>query len=227
MSGSSSKPTQQEAVRRWSAAEQRLYPALVGSPAGYDRYVTLVRRICDELGSVRDIESLVDAYNEGLDVAAAAARDRELPLEGLDIDLVVGAAFCLRYREVLAETRRAEIRQRVEQARDRGDRWVTLEGTRPWLEMPFPPWRSIEMHLPEGTGIHAWAEESPDDTGDGIEYGIEVVRLDPRTGSWLAGEPATERQTFNDHSAWQQAIVALKRRYDGFKPFDSAREMGG
>lgn len=208
------KLKQQEAVRRWSAAEQRLYPALMSSPAGYDRYLALVRGICDDLGSVPDVESLVDAYGEGLDIAAGAASRRTLPVEGLDLDLAVGAAFCLRYREILAETRLREIEHRVVEARARGDGWVVLEGTRPWLEMPFPPWRNVEMHLPEGTAIHTWAEESLDDTGDGIEYGLEIVQLDPQTGRWLTDSPATDRKTFSDHSQWQDAIVALKAGYD-------------
>ena len=187
----------------------------MSSPAGYDRYLALVRGICDELGSVPDVESLVDAYDEGLDIAAGAASRRTLPMEGLDIDMAVGAAFCLRYREVLAETRVRDIGRRVDEARARGVKWVVLEGTRPWLEMPFPPWRSLMVHLPEGTGIHTWAEESLDDIGDRVEYGVEVVQLDPQSGRWLDDSPATGRKTFSDHQQWQDAIVALKARYDG------------
>lgn len=227
MSGNPSKLKQQEAIRRWRTAEQRLYPAVLASRIGYDRYVALVRGICHELGSVRSVEDLVDAYDEGSDIAAGAARTRTLPTEGLDLDLAVGAAFCLRYREVLAETRREQMRRRVQEAEARGDRWVVLEEARPWLESPFPPWRSLEMHLPDGTGIHVWAEESLDSEGDGIEYGVEVLRLDPHTGQWLADEPATERQTFSDYHLWQDAIIELKAGYDGLKPFDTAREMGG
>lgn len=172
----------------------------------------MVRAICDELGSVRDVETLVDAYDEGLDVAARAAGARSLPTEGLDLELVVGAAFCLRYREVLAETRRDAMQRRIDEARSRGDRWVDLEGSRPFLQMPFPPWRSIEMRLSDGTGIHAWVEESLAETGDGFDYGVEVVKLDPQTGRWLSDTAAGERQTFTDYQSWQQAIESLKAR---------------
>ena len=206
------KLKEQEAVRRWTAAEQQLYPALLSSPASYERHMSLVRGICDDLRSVRDIGALVDAFDEGLDIARAAAEARSLPTQGLDVELAVGAAFCLRYREVLAETRRDAVKRRVEEARARGDRWVDLEGSRPFLEMPFPPWRSIEMRLSDGTGIHSWVEESLDETGDGFEYGVEVVKLDPKTGGWLSDTPAEERQTFSDYHLWQQAIGSLKAR---------------
>lgn len=184
----------------------------MSSPAGYERYMSLVRGICDDLGSVRDVEALVDAFDEGLDIAGRAAEARSLPTQGLDVELVVGAAFCLRYREVLAETRRDAMKQRIDQARARGDRWVDLEGSRPFLQMPFPPWRSIEMQLSDGTGIHAWVEESLNETGDGFEFGVEVVMLDPQTGGWLSDTPAGERQTFSDYRRWQEAIESLKAR---------------
>jgi hypothetical protein len=212
-SGNPSKLKQEQAVRRWRAAEQRLYPAVFASPEGYDRLVALVRAVSDELGSVRSTEALVDAYDQGVDIAAGAARSHMLPTEGLDLDLVLGAAFCLRYREVVAETRREEIQRRVAEARDGGQEWVSLEETRAWLQSPFPPWRTMEMHLPEGTGLHSWAEESLD--SEGVEYGVEVVPLDPRTGQWLVGRPALDRQTFSEYGLWQEAVDELKARYHG------------
>ncbi len=212
MSGKPLKLKQQEAIRRWTAAEQRLYPALLSSPAGYERYMSLIRGICDELASVRDIEALVDAFDEGLDIAGRAAEARSLPTQGLDLELVVGAAFCLRYREVLALVRRDTMKKRIDEARARGDRWVDLEESPPFLQMPFPPWRSVEMRLSDGTGIHAWVEESLDETGDGFEFGVEVIKLDPQTGGWLPETPARERQTFSDYRLWQKAIESLKAR---------------
>lgn len=185
---------------------------MLSSPAGFERHTSLVRGICDDLASVRDIEALVEAYDEGLDIAGAAAEARSIPTAGMDIELVVGAAFCLRYREVLAETRRDAIKRRIEDARARGETWVDIEGSRPFLEMPFPPWRSVEMRLADGAGIHAWVQESLDETGDGFEYGVEVVKLDPQTGGWLPDSPPTERQTFSDYRIWQEAIESLKAR---------------
>jgi hypothetical protein len=113
---------------------------------------------------------------------------------------------------VLAETRREDVRRRIEQAKARGDRWVELEGSRPFLEMPFPPWQSIQMRLPDGTAIHSWVEESLNETGDGFEFGVEVIALDPQTGTLLGSSRAAGRQTFNDYQAWQQEIESLKAR---------------
>lgn len=212
MSRARTQLNQQEAIRRWNAAEQQLYPALLSSPASYERYMSLVRGICDDLASVPSIEALVEAYDEGLDIAGAAAGARSLPTHGLDIELAAGAAFCLRYREVLAATRRDAVRSRIDEARARGDIWVDLEGSAPFLSMPFPPWRSVEMHLADGTAIHSWVQESLDEAGDGLEFGVEVIQLDPQTGGRSSDAPSSDRQTFSDHQLWLQAVEKLKTR---------------
>ncbi len=200
---------------------------MTASAAGYDRYLALIRGIRAELECFEDVEALVDAYDGGLGIALGAAERATLPTAGLDVDLAAGAAFCLRYREVLALTRQRDIRRRLEQAREEGEGWVDLERKNPWLELPFPPWSALEMHLPEGTGLHSWVEESPDGTGDGFVYGIEVVQLDPQTGSWLQARPPGGRQTFLDYRSWQDALDLLKARYEQPHPFDTERKMGG
>jgi hypothetical protein len=198
----------EETVRRWQAAEQRLYPAAMAWPEGYERYVGLVRAIADELGSVRDTERLAKAYLEGPSLAAAAARRHRVSTDGLDVDLAIGAAFCMRHREVVAEGRREDAARRVEEAREQGQRWVTIQESKPWLQSPFPPWRRVEMHLPEGTALHTWVEESLEAAG--VEYGVELVRLDPQTGQWLAEQPVLDRRTFLEHDAWKQAVEELR-----------------
>ncbi len=143
------------------------------------------------------------------------AKPGRCPLQGLDLDLAVGAAFCLRYREVLAETRAGD---EISAGSTRPGPGATAGWT--WRDPAlvsrcrFPPWRSIEMQLSDGTGIHAWVEESLDDTGDGFEYGVEVAeaRSTVRTGgSERSGRQPTGRP-FTDHRLWQQAIDSLKAR---------------
>ena len=205
-----STPSLEEAVRHWQAAEQRLYPAAMGVPEAYERYVALVRAVADELGAVRDLQALADAYLVAGGIAVAAARRRSISTRGLQLEMAAGAAFCIRYREIVAEVHREEVAQRVEAARAGGDQWVTIQETQPGPHGPFPPWRRLDMHLPEGTGLHVWMEESLEHSG--VEYGVEVVPLDPNTGQWLAEQAVQERRTFSEHGLWSEAVEELRAR---------------
>jgi hypothetical protein len=205
-----SSPSLEDAVRRWQAAEQQLYPAAMGSPEAYERYVALVRAVADELGAVRDPQALADAYLVSAGITAAAARRRAISTRGLQLEMAAGAAFCIRYREIVAEMGRVEVARRLHEARAGGEHWVTIQETQPGPNGPFPPWRRIEMHLPEGTGLHMWMEESLEHSG--VEYGVELVPLDPDTGQWLAEQPVQERRTFSEHRLWSEAVEELKTR---------------
>jgi hypothetical protein len=205
-----STPSLGEAVRQWQAAEQRLYPAAMGVPEAYERYVALVRAVADDLAEVRDPQALADAYLVAEGVVATAARRRSISTQGLQLEMAAGAAFCIRYREIMAEVRREEVARRVEAARAGGNQWVTIQETQPGLGGPFPPWRRLEMHLPEGTGLHIWMEESLEHSG--VEYGVEVVPLDPGNGQWLAEQPVQERRTFTEHGLGSEAVEDLRAR---------------
>ena len=96
-----------ELVRRWRVAEQRLYPTILADPSAYQRCVLAVRGLADELFVVASPESLVASW------AAASATSFERAVEHLrsaggpddpaTAELVAGAAFALREREIQAQ----------------------------------------------------------------------------------------------------------------------------
>lgn len=204
------QPRLEEALRRWRTAEQRLYPLALAWPEGFERHVTLVRAVADSLGSVRTVEALVDAYGDRATITAAAAADRLIHTQGLDLELAAGAAFYLRHREITSESRWDESAERIAGAAGRGEAWVLIEETRSPTGIPYPPWRKMEMHLPEGTGLHQWVEEILE--AEGVEFGVELVTLDPRTGRWLAEEPVRERAVTREFQEWTQTVARLKAR---------------
>ena len=204
------QPRLEEALRKWTTAEQRLYPLALAWPEGFERHVALVRAVADSLGSVRTVVALVDAYVDRATITAAAAADRLLQTRGLDLELAAGAAFCMRHREITVESRQQESAERIAGAAGRGDAWVVIEETRSPTGIPYPPWRKMEMHLPEGTGLHQWVEEILE--ADGVEFGVELVRLDPQTGRWLAEQPVRERVVTRDFQEWKDTVARLKAR---------------
>jgi hypothetical protein len=191
-----------QAVSHWRAAENRLYPVVMVRPDLYEQSLRLVRAVADELRSAHSAEDLLQMYDHAGEIAAGVIRREELPTEGIDLGLVAGAAFSVRYRELLEEMNREEAIRRIREARERGAEWVVLYETG---GVGAPPYRRLEMKLPDGTGLHAFVEMDPE-TG-GPLFGVETLQLDPQTGDWLNDmQPLSPRQTFTEPAAWEDAI---------------------
>lgn len=89
---------------------------------------------------------------------------------------------------------------------------VVRESGSPELASAFG-YSRLEMHLPDGIALHAFAE--PDPGPGGTLLGIEVLRLDPSTGAWDEGEASTQRLTFDDTRAWSEAVEELRATLSG------------
>ena len=96
-----------ELVRRWRVAEQRLYPTILADPSAYQRCVLAVRGLADELFVVASPESLVASWAgasaTSLERAAEHLRAAGGPDDPATAELVAGAAYALREREIQAQ----------------------------------------------------------------------------------------------------------------------------
>jgi hypothetical protein len=194
-----------EIVRRWRTAEERLYPVVMVRPDLYERYISVVRAVADELRAYGTLDELVAAYEQGAEVIARVVRAQIISTEGMDLGLVAGAAFSLRHREVAEEMNREEALRRIHEARAAGDEWAVVYET----SAGVPPYRRLEMRLADGAALHVFVETDPD-TG-GPLFGVEPVQLDPRTGDWVTdAEPLAPRRTFRDPEPWTIAIDELR-----------------
>ncbi|CAN5181743.1 hypothetical protein BH20ACT9_BH20ACT9_11360 [soil metagenome] len=210
-----------ELVRRWRTAEERLYTVVMVFPEHYERRIRLVRAVADELRSSSTAEELVGAYGRAPDLVASASRRLGLLREDVgDAELVGDAAFSLRYGEVLEETHRGEAVRRTRAAREAGREWVVLYETGTPETALLAPYRRLEMHLPDGVGLHVFVEPHPETMR--AVYGVEAVQLDPASGDWVteSGLPA-ERETFVAREPWAEAVADRRRRYG-----DSAATRG-
>ena len=202
-----------ELVRRWRTAEERLYTVVMVFPEHYERRIRLVRAVADELRSSSTAEELAGAYARAPDLVASASRRLGLLREDVgDAELVGDAAFSLRYGEVLEETQRGEAVRRAHAAREAGREWVVLYETGSPETALLATYRRLEMHLPDGVGLHVFVEPHPETMR--AVYGVEAVQLDPASGDWVAesGLPA-ERETFAAREQWVEAVADRRRRY--------------
>jgi hypothetical protein len=199
-----------ELARRWRQAEERLYPVVLVRPDLYELSVRLARAIADRLADRHSEEQLAESYGGAAELAFRAAREEEIPTRDLSLGLVADAAFSLRRREIVAELHREEAIRRIRTARERGERWAVLYET--GSGFPPLPYRRLEMHVPDGAGLHAFIEEDP---GTGLPaFGLEAVQLDPDTGDWAAGaRQLAERRLFGSRQAWERACEELRRQW--------------
>jgi hypothetical protein len=82
---------------RWTGAEDRLYPALIADPAGYERALRDIHAVVAELQRrAHDVDGLLAAEAEGAQlVAEVCPNGSRIP-----VDLLIGAACAMRAREI-------------------------------------------------------------------------------------------------------------------------------
>lgn len=195
-------------IRRWEEAERRLYPSMVAQPDLVAGSLRLVREVADDLLEVVTVEGLAEVWPRAAELVHAAAGREGMAGEPADPEIVAGAAFALRYRELVAEGGRREIRRRIDEARARGEAWVVLDEAGV-AEAPFPqPYRRLEMRLADGLGLLLSAELDPD--SGGIVHAIEGVRLDPASGE-MAGPAEPARRELADPEEWRRAGEDARR----------------
>ncbi len=92
-----------EMLGRWFRAEERLYPVAMVMPERYETVVRLVGRVAEQLrASCPDLPSLVAADAEATEMAGRVASYDPETADDIDLSLIGGAAFSIRYRELAA-----------------------------------------------------------------------------------------------------------------------------
>lgn len=199
--------------RRWADAERRLYPIAVVDDR---RYVQLVETVqaAAELLQVHDTAGeLADAWGQAPAIAAEAARRVGIEPAAAEVDIIAGAAFALRHREVTAAAAEAAARDRIAAATAAGQEWVVL------VDRHAPgTHHHVELHLPDGLGLYTYAEPAVDD--DGTVFGVDVLLLDAATGSHSDARPLWQAVCASA-DAWERTIQEARTRIeagDAFTP---------
>lgn len=201
-------------LAQWRAAEERLYPVVMTRPDLYERSVKLVRQVADELMGCREVDALVQAWDDAAGIVHRAASMALMPLDELDAGLVAGAGFALRYRELAVEAARAARLARIEEVAARGGGWVEVERVGSAETMGMLPHSWVEMHVPSGVALRQ-AIEADLSTGT-ARFLFAVVRRDPATGDPIEEEPeVAAEETFEDRQEWVAAVEARRREIEG------------
>ena len=193
-----------DAIAAWRRAEARVYPTVMVDAAMYEQYLTMVRAVADELADVRTEDDLVTAWEERREVASAVvARHAPSMRAFMDVEAVRDAAFCHRHREITRARGKEIARERLEQAWREQAEWVVLFDD----VTPLGSHR-LEMHVRSGRGLHASCKRDLDRPAT---YSLEVVQLDPGTGTWLLDKPPLmPTETYGTPDEWEARIAQAK-----------------
>jgi hypothetical protein len=168
---------------RWRAAEDRLYPTLIANPATYQRALTQIRAVVEELRRRGDDMSVLLAAEAGAHEVLASACPEGV---GLPADLLLGVACGMRDRELATKREHTRVTQVVEDARSACAEWALLHG--PASPAELTEGSTARLHLASGTVLTAtvdpWSGDPP--------FGLRTTP---------ANAAATYR-TFTDRAEW-------------------------
>jgi hypothetical protein len=201
------------AMREWAMAEEGLYPIVTTRPDLYEACTGLVRSLADHLRGIPDLDGLVatfrttdfatDLRQAGMDPGGVSPEIR--------VDLVRGAAYAMRSRELAGVGQTMEARLAIARARRAGDRTVTIWGKGD--NELHPPYRRVVMALESGRAVAVSTEISPDTMR--ASFILVGIQLDPETGEAADAEPLTTERVFNDPEEWRAAAAELRSRLLG------------
>jgi hypothetical protein len=201
-------PVREDAIAAWRRAEARVYPTVMVDAAMYEQYLTMVRAVADELSDVGTEDELVTAWEERRELAGAVVAAHAPSMRAfMDLDAVRDAAFCHRHREITRARGKEIARERLEQAQRERAEWVVLFDD----VAPMGSHR-LEMHVRSGRALHASCTRDVDRPAT---YALEVVQLDPRTGTWLLDEPPLmPAQTYRTPDEWEARIAQARATFE-------------
>jgi len=197
----------EDAVAAWRRAEARVYPTVMVDAAIYEQYLTMVRAVADELADVRTEDELVTAWDERRELAGAVVARHAPSLRAfMDLEAVRDAAFCHRHRDITRSRGKEIARERLEQAWREQAEWVVLFDD----VTPLGSHR-LEMHVRSGRALHASCKCDVDRPAT---YSLEVVQLDPGTGTWLLDKPPLmPTQTYRTAEEWEVRIAQARATF--------------
>jgi hypothetical protein len=199
-----------DALRRWSAAEERLYPVVMVRPDLYRTCVGLVRSLADHLEAVPDLDALVATHraaDPAGELGEAGIDVESLPPE-IDLVMLRDAAYAVRGRELEQRAASEDAVRAIERASRAGEPTAVI-----WSrgkDERWPPHRRVEMALATGFAIVETTETSAE-TMEPL-YVLEAVQLDPETGDQAADAPLAPRREFTDLTERRTAADELRQR---------------
>jgi hypothetical protein len=187
----------------WKESERQMYPLAVADAPRYQRIITIVRALADDMRQIDSIDDLIGHWPQAHEMLLGSATTHAFSTGGLPIEQVTGAAFALREREIMEQNSRKLLMERINKANLEADIWVTLDEAGNVNSGLMDPYRCTEMHLATGLALMSMTQSDPS-TGEPI-FVISVIKLDPVNGNLLDSSPGIE--DWSEHSQQRDFIT--------------------
>jgi hypothetical protein len=207
-----------ETLRRWDAAEARLFPLVMARPEEYERSLALIGVLLGWLRSrCQDIPALLaqsargeamvgDAAGELLSDQGQPRLDHPALATGVRGDLIAAAACAMRYRELVAENAARSRRDALAGASARGESWAVVEEVGDESRAPYLPYHRVEAHVPSGRAVIISIE--PDETLNAVRR-LDEAMLDVATGGLMIG---AEIGSYSSASELDDALARARQQ---------------
>lgn len=198
--------------REWQAASERTFGSAMNEPLVYQRTARIIGAFVALLREEgRGLDALVDHWNRREQLLAElVSDDGRLSLDGLDPQLLAGAAFAIRHREAHEESAQMERLTILARSADL-TQWVTLEETGYAPGDPFVPYRRLEALPANGTALLIATE--PDEELAGCVHTVQVLHIDVESGILLpltAGDSSALRHSRSTAEEREALVDELK-----------------
>jgi hypothetical protein len=192
----------------WQTASEHAFGSVLLQPEVYQRTALLVgallRRLREEGPGPAVLVGAWDRRRALVDELQTA--DPRLRGAGGNLELVAGAAFAMRYREVVDEINAAQRLSRIA-AEVPSAGWVVLEESGESDGDPFMPYRRVEAE--PSTGRALLVTTRPDDAFTGCVHEVVPGRLDLLSGALHWDEDAGTGAS--DPASREATAAALKQ----------------
>lgn|SRR5690625_259719 len=183
--------------QQWAAATERAFASITERPDVYQLTTRIVGALAKKLRvRCRDLAQLDEAWAHRYELLEETLNsDVQLTIDGLEPEIVLGAAFGLHERTA-AETTAADKRADLISQSQPGDAWITLEESGFSAGDPFAPYRRLEANVMTGNAILVTTQ--PDETMSACVHFVQDLTIDLSTGH--LGTPhsdALEPRTFS------------------------------
>lgn len=195
----------------WETAEAKLYPAVTTRPDVYQRVVTVVARTVERLRALGpSTGALLAAAQDGPGLVTEVMAEHGLSAYELDLDLVAGAAFAMRHREVVAEQAARRRLRLLAEAHRAGQDWAVVQERGEHAGDPFVPYERLEVEVATGRALLVTARG--DEEYRAVVHAVEELRVDLATGRvGEAGEGAPEATRHPDVTGREAEVTARKQ----------------